>query len=88
MGGIAFLSLSSLSFQFEIGVLVAKRYLFDNRVPAWPGGGTVAFVNRTQHWYEEDPEHREDGGTPGILQAIRCGLAFKVKVRSISYFYY
>ena len=29
--------------------------------------------------YEETIEAREDGGTPGILQAVRCGLAFKLK---------
>lgn len=29
--------------------------------------------------YEESIEAKEDGGTPGILQAVRCGLAFKLK---------
>jgi selenocysteine lyase/cysteine desulfurase len=29
--------------------------------------------------YEESIEAKEDGGTPGILQSVRCGLAFKLK---------
>src|SRR5512135_2657875 len=45
------------------GVLVAKRKLFRNRVPTVPGGGTVAYVNRREHDYLRDPEHREEGGT-------------------------
>src|SRR5512144_2527553 len=48
------------------GVLVARRELFPNRVPTVPGGGTVAYVNPTEHVYLTDPEHREEGGTPAI----------------------
>ena len=36
-----------------------------NRVPTVPGGGTVAYVNPTEHRYLDDPVHREEGGTPG-----------------------
>ena len=61
------------------GVLVAKRHLFDNRVPASPGGGTVSYVNASEHRYLDDPEHREEGGTPEILGAIRAGLVFQLK---------
>ena len=62
------------------GVLVAKRRLFDRRrPPTVAGGGTVAFVNADIADYEESIEAREDAGTPGILQAIRTGLAFKIK---------
>jgi selenocysteine lyase/cysteine desulfurase len=61
------------------GVLVAKRHLFRNRVPSEPGGGTVAYVNADEHRYHDDPVHREEGGTPEILGAIRCGLVFQLK---------
>lgn len=61
------------------GVLVAKRKLFRNRVPAVPGGGTVAYVNPNEHRYLEDPEVREEGGTPDIVGAIRAGLVFQLK---------
>ena len=61
------------------GVLVAKKRLFRNRVPAWPGGGTVAFVNPKEHRYLSDPEVREEGGTPSIVGSIRAGLVFQLK---------
>lgn len=61
------------------GVLVAKRHLFRNSVPAVPGGGTVAFVTPDFHHYLEDPEHREEGGTPAIIESIRAGLVFQLK---------
>jgi selenocysteine lyase/cysteine desulfurase len=61
------------------GVLVARRDLFDNRVPAVPGGGTVAYVNPTEHRYLDDIEHREEGGTPAIVESIRAGLVFQLK---------
>jgi selenocysteine lyase/cysteine desulfurase len=63
------------------GVLVARRSIFNNRVPAVPGGGTVAWVTPGSHAYDPHIEHREEGGTPGIIQAIRCGLAFQLKER-------
>src|SRR2546421_6914966 len=61
------------------GVLVARRELFRNRVPAVPGGGTVAYVNPDEHVYLSDPEHREEGGTPAIVESIRAGLVFQLK---------
>ncbi|MBZ0090383.1 MAG: aminotransferase class V-fold PLP-dependent enzyme [Thermoanaerobaculia bacterium] len=61
------------------GVLVAKRRLFRNRVPTVPGGGTVAYVNAFEHDYLADPQHREEGGTPAILESIRAGLVFHLK---------
>ena len=61
------------------GVLVARRELFRNRVPTVPGGGTVAYVNPTEHVYLDDIEHREEGGTPAIVESIRAGLAFQLK---------
>src|SRR6476646_4607675 len=45
------------------GVLVARRELFRNRVPDVPGGGTVAYVNDSEHRYLDDIATREEGGT-------------------------
>jgi len=61
------------------GVLVARRELFTNRVPEQPGGGTVMYVNPAEHRYLPDPEQREEGGTPAIIEAIRAGLVFQLK---------
>ena len=61
------------------GVLVARRELLTNPVPAVPGGGTVQYVSPDHHAYLADQEHREEGGTPAIIGAIRAGLAFQLK---------
>ena len=61
------------------GVLVAKRWLLRNRVPSVPGGGTILFVSPTGHSYHPDPEIREEGGTPAIVESIRAGLVFALK---------
>jgi selenocysteine lyase/cysteine desulfurase len=61
------------------GVLVVKRKILKNRVPSAPGGGTVCYVNPKDHRYIEDPVHREEGGTPAILESIRAGLVFQLK---------
>ncbi|MGG5257880.1 aminotransferase class V-fold PLP-dependent enzyme [Phycicoccus avicenniae] len=61
------------------GLLVARRELFANRVPVTPGGGTVAYVNPEDHAYLPDPAHREEGGTPAIIESVRAGLVFQLK---------
>ena len=61
------------------GVLIAKRGLFANRVPSQPGGGTVSYVSTLEHRYLADPVHREEAGTPAILESIRAGLVFQLK---------
>jgi selenocysteine lyase/cysteine desulfurase len=61
------------------GVLVVKRALLQNRVPTVPGGGTVSYVSATGHEYLTDPIHREEGGTPAIIEAIRAGLVLQLK---------
>jgi selenocysteine lyase/cysteine desulfurase len=61
------------------GVLVARTDLFTNRVPAVPGGGTVAYVDAHHHRFVDDIERREEGGTPGIIESIRAGLVFSLK---------
>jgi selenocysteine lyase/cysteine desulfurase len=61
------------------GVLVVRRDLLRNRVPTVPGGGTVDYVNPFDHHYLSDPAHREEGGTPAIVESIRAGLVFGLK---------
>jgi selenocysteine lyase/cysteine desulfurase len=61
------------------GVLVARRELFTNRVPDVPGGGTVTYVNDSDHDYLAPPEQREEGGTPAIIESVRAGLVFQLK---------
>ncbi|HET6626816.1 MAG TPA: aminotransferase class V-fold PLP-dependent enzyme [Nocardioidaceae bacterium] len=61
------------------GVLVVRRELLSNRVPDVPGGGTVAYVNASEHRYLDDPAQREEGGTPAIVDSIRAGLVFQLK---------
>jgi selenocysteine lyase/cysteine desulfurase len=61
------------------GVLVVRRELLENRVPDVPGGGTVAYVNPSEHRYLDDPAQREEGGTPAIVESIRAGLVFQLK---------
>jgi selenocysteine lyase/cysteine desulfurase len=61
------------------GVLVARRELLTNRVPVVPGGGTVAYVNPSEHRYLADPAQREEGGTPAIVESIRAGLVFQLQ---------
>jgi len=61
------------------GVLAVRRELLTNRVPVVPGGGTVTYVNPLEHRYVEDPAHREEGGTPAIVESIRAGLVFQLK---------
>ncbi len=61
------------------GVLVVRRELLRNRVPDTVGGGTVAYVNPSEHRYLSDVVHREEGGTPAIIESIRAGLVFQLK---------
>ena len=61
------------------GVLAVRKELLHNRVPAVPGGGTVAYVNPVEHSYLTDIVAREEGGTPDIIGAIRAGLVFQLK---------
>jgi selenocysteine lyase/cysteine desulfurase len=61
------------------GVLAARRELFGNPVPVVVGGGTVSYVNPIEHRYLADPAHREEGGTPAIVESIRAGLVLQLK---------
>jgi selenocysteine lyase/cysteine desulfurase len=62
------------------GVVIFSRALYHNTVPDEAGGGTVAWTNPWgQYAFLDDIEAREDGGTPGFLQAIKAALAVKLK---------
>lgn len=62
------------------GVLIFNKKLYKNVVPDNPGGGTVSYTNPWgDHDYIDDIETREDGGTPGFLQAIKIALSIKLK---------
>jgi len=62
------------------GVVVFNKHLYNCQIPDHPGGGTVEWTNPWGgHKYYDDIELREDGGTPGFLQAIKAALAIQVK---------
>lgn len=62
------------------GIIIFNKKLYHNTVPDHPGGGTVLWTNPWHaHRFFEDIEIREDGGTPGFLQAIRGSLAILLK---------
>jgi selenocysteine lyase/cysteine desulfurase len=62
------------------GVLIFNKKLYKNLIPDNPGGGTVTYTNPWgNHDYIDDIETREDGGTPGFLQAMRTALAIQLK---------
>ncbi len=62
------------------GVLIFDSCLYKLKVPDSPGGGTVDWTNPWGgHKFIEDIEAREDGGTPGFLQAIKTAMAVKLK---------
>jgi selenocysteine lyase/cysteine desulfurase len=62
------------------GVLIFNKKLYKNRIPDHPGGGTLNWTNRwNEHSYISDVETREDGGTPGFIQAIRAALSIRLK---------
>jgi len=62
------------------GVVIFSKNLYKKEVPDNPGGGTVEWTDPWGgHKYYDDIELREDGGTPGFLQAIRIAYAIKVK---------
>lgn len=62
------------------GVMVFDSKLYKNPTPDHPGGGTVDWTNPWgEYKYIDDIEAREDGGTPGFLQAIRTALSIEVK---------
>jgi selenocysteine lyase/cysteine desulfurase len=60
------------------GVLAVRRDLLRNPVPTVPGGGTISYVHPGAWHYHDHPAHREEGGTPAIVESIRAGLVFQL----------
>ncbi len=62
------------------GVLVFDRRLISNSAPDVSGGGTVSWTTRwNEYKYFDSFEHREDGGTPAFMQAIKVALVINLK---------
>lgn len=62
------------------GVLIFDSSLYHSKVPDQPGGGTVDWTNAWgEYKFIDNIEIREDGGTPGFLQAIKTALAIELK---------
>lgn len=62
------------------GVLIFDSSFYTSKVPDNPGGGTVDWTNAWgEYKYIDDIEAREDGGTPGFIQAIRTALCIELK---------
>ena len=62
------------------GILILDSSLYHLKSPDQPGGGTVLWTNPWgRHRFKPEIEEREDGGTPGFLQAIRASLAIRLK---------
>lgn len=62
------------------GVLIFDSSLYSNEAPDDSGGGTLDWTNPWgKYKYIDNIEAREDGGTPGFIQAIRTALAIKLK---------
>lgn len=62
------------------GVLIFNKAMYHSRTPDQPGGGTVDWTNPWGEFkYVDDIEIREDGGTPGFMQAIRAALCIELK---------
>ncbi|MEH0155858.1 aminotransferase class V-fold PLP-dependent enzyme [Limibacter armeniacum] len=62
------------------GIIVFDKSLYSNAVPDNPGGGTVDWTNPwMEHKYVDNIEAREDGGTPGFMQAIKAAFCAKLK---------
>ncbi len=62
------------------GVLLFNKSLDNNNSPDQPGGGTVDWTNAWgEYKYSDNIEVREDGGTPGFLQAIKTALSIELK---------
>lgn len=62
------------------GVLIFDSALYHRDAPDQPGGGTVDWTNPWGEFkFIDDIEVREDGGTPGFLQAIKIALSLELK---------
>lgn len=61
------------------GVMLFNRKIYTGK-SCVPGGGNVTWTNPWgEYGFTSNDEAKEDGGTPGFLQAIRAALAIKLK---------
>ena len=61
--------------------MIIKKTFLTNKVPFFPGGGTVWYKSDIQsNHFLDNCELREEGGTPNIIGIIRTGLLFVRKV--------
>eukprot|EP00914_Ancora_sagittata_P009330 GHVO01017868.1.p1 GENE.GHVO01017868.1~~GHVO01017868.1.p1 ORF type:complete len:1257 (+),score=230.36 GHVO01017868.1:342-3773(+) len=60
------------------GILIIKKQMLNNRVPAHVGGGTVFYVTDNTQTYIMNHEDREEAGTPEIIGSIRAGLVYHI----------
>ena len=61
------------------GVLLFNKKMYNGK-SCVPGGGNVTWTNPWgEYGFTSNDEAKEDGGTPGFLQAIRAALAIKLK---------
>ncbi|MCK5674711.1 MAG: aminotransferase class V-fold PLP-dependent enzyme [Spirochaetales bacterium] len=80
LDGIVFSPHKFLGGPGTSGVLVFNSKLYNSKIPDNPGGGTVSWTNRWgERSYHADIEAREDGGTPGFLQAMRAAMVIDLK---------
>ena len=62
------------------GILLFNNKLYNSNYPDNPGGGNVKCTTPWgEYHYNDSAEVREDGGTPGFLQAIRAALCLQLK---------
>lgn len=61
------------------GITVIRNAIAENKVPTWPGGGTVSYVSPWSHVYSDSLVHREEAGTPNVIGDIRAALVLMVK---------
>lgn len=61
------------------GVMLFNKKIYTGK-SCVPGGGNVTWTNPWgEYGFTSNDEAKEDGGTPGFLQAIRAALAIKLK---------
>lgn len=61
------------------GVMLFNKNIYSGK-SCVPGGGNVTWTNPWgQYGFTSNDEAKEDGGTPGFLQAIRAALAIRLK---------
>ncbi|SMD32035.1 Selenocysteine lyase/Cysteine desulfurase [Reichenbachiella faecimaris] len=61
------------------GVMLFDKNIYNGK-SCVPGGGNVTWTNPWgEYGFTSNDEAKEDGGTPGFLQAIRAALAIRLK---------